>query len=227
MTDALLAFLQDLPGRPALCFVGVTVVPRDEAGGEVELAGPRAASTDAGVATDNFTTPGVLALRAATARRVVHRGRAHDAEVVLMPGTRWRAVGRARSGNLVVDLLVEVTDDPSVPADVAGDLTGEVAQALTRDRAHEPHPDLPPGRFQGGLEPSPPGTWEVDRLESAERPDFEAMTTEERQAWFAAREASSAERFSEAEPGPLNPQKAADYPHLRRVRPAPPDAGRP
>lgn len=226
MSDALLAFLQDLPARAAVCFVGVTAVPREEPRGEVELAGPRAASTDAGVATDNFTVPGVLALRAATARRVVHRGRAHDAEVVLMPGTRWRALGRVRSGDLVVDLFVEVTDDASARGDGAGDLAREVAQALTRDRAHEPHPDLPPGRFQGGLAPSPPGTWELDRLESAERPDFAAMTTEERQAWFAAREASSAERFSQAEPGPLNPQKAADHPHLRRVRSAPPDAGR-
>ena len=46
-------------------------------------------------------------------------------------------------------------------------------------------------------------------------------SAEERVAWFAAREASSAERFSRAEPGPVNPQKAADYPHLRRVLPDP------
>lgn len=216
MTDALLAFLRGLPERAVLCFVGVDAVPPDEPGGDVELTGPRAASTDAGVATGNFATPGVLALQAATARRVVHDGRAHDGEVVLMPGTRWRHVGRARSGDLVVDMLVEATGGAS---DDGPDLPREVGQALTRDRAHEPHPDLPAGRFRGGLVPSPPGTWDLDRLESAERPDFAAMTTEQRQAWFAAREASSAARFSEAEPGPLNPQKVADHPHLRRVPP--------
>jgi hypothetical protein len=225
VTDALLAFLHHLPERELLCFVGLDAVQADVADDEVELTGPRAASTDVGVATGNFATPGVLALQAATARRVVHAGRAHDGEVVLMPGTRWRPAGRARSEDLVVDMLVEVTGATPDP-DEAGTLAREVAQALKRDRAHEPHPDLPPGRFQGGLVPSPPGTWELERLDSAERPDFDAMTSEERRAWFAAREASSAERFAEAEPGPLNPQKAADYPHFRRVRSRPEDDDR-
>lgn len=215
MNDALLACLRALPARETLCFVGLDDVPADAATGDVELIGARPGSTDAGVATANFSTPGVLALRSSTARRVVHDGRAHDGEVVLMPGTRWRPVGRARSGDLVVDMLVEV------PGDLPADLPAEVAQALARDRVHEPHPDLPRGRFQGGLRAAPTGTWDLDRLESAERPDFDAMTTEERRAWFAAREVSSAERFSRAEPGPINPQKAADYPHLRRVRPRP------
>jgi hypothetical protein len=184
VTDALLAFLHHLPERELLCFVGLDAVQADVADDEVELTGPRAASTDVGVATGNFATPGVLALQAAE--------------------------------------VTGATPDP----DEAGTLAREVAQALKRDRAHEPHPDLPPGRFQGGLVPSPPGTWELERLDSAERPDFDAMTSEERRAWFAAREASSAERFAEAEPGPLNPQKAADYPHFRRVRSRPEDDDR-
>ena len=60
----------------------------------------------------------------------------------------------------------------------AEDVGSRAARAIRRDRAHEPHPDLPPGRFRGGLTASPPGTWELARLESAERPDFEAMTSE-------------------------------------------------
>lgn len=214
MTSApsdVLDLVQGWPTRDVVCFRGQASVSPAVVGDEVALDGLCAATTDSGVATDNFTTPGVLAV-AAGVRRVVHAGRAHDGEVVLLPGTRLRVVGQARSGDLVVTLLTDVAN--KLDATQVGRLA---AAAIRRDRAHEPHPDLPPGRFVGALVAAPPGTWNPDELVSAESPDYSTMSTEEVRAWFAAKERSSLERFRDAPPPRLNPQKVADHPHLRHV----------
>ncbi len=199
------------PARDVVCFRGQQSLSRAVIDDEVVLDGACVATTDAAVATENFATPGVLAV-AASARRVVHRGRAHDGEVVLMPGTRLRVVGQARSDRLVVTLLAEEGSGLD-----AAEVGRRAAAAIRRDRAHEPHPDLTPGRFVGDLAAAPPGTWSLDDLESAESPDFTTMSTEQVQAWFATRQRSSAERFQDAPPGRLNPQKVADHPHLSQV----------
>lgn len=208
----LLAVLEAMPPREVLCFRGLRQARLATVGAEVVLEGPCVATTDAGVATENFTTPGLLAVLASGARRVVHRGRAHDAEVVLMPGTRLRVVGQGRSEGLVVTLVAEAGSEVT-----AEDVGRRAAQAVRRDRAHEPHPDLQAGRFVGELGPAPAGTWDPDALTSAERPDFGAMSREEVQAWYAERARSSAERFRDAPDGPVNPMKQRDYPHLRQV----------
>lgn len=207
-----LAILEAMPAREVLCFRGLADARREAEGAEVVLDGPCAASTDVGVATGNFTTPAVLAILSGGARRVVHRGRVHDAEVVLMPGTRLRVVGQARSDDLVVTLVAEARSGVA-----AGDVGSRAAQAIRRDRAHEPHPDLEPGRYVGELAASPAGTWDPTTLASAERPDFAAMSSEEVAAWYAERARSSAERFRDAPTGPVNPMKQRDFPHLRQV----------
>lgn len=206
-----LAMVQEWPARDVVCFRGQASLRRAGVGDEVVIDGLCAATTDAGVATENFTTPGVLAI-AVRARRVVHRGRAHDAEVVLVPGTRLQVLGQARSDRLVVTLLAEAGSELD-----AAEVGRRAAAALRRDRAHQPHPDLVPGRFVGELAAAPAGTWDPDDLESAESPDFTTMSTDAVKAWFAARERSSAERFRDAPPARLNPQKVADHPHLRQV----------
>ena len=207
--------VQDLvrawPARDVVCFRGQQSLRRAVIGDVVVLDGACVATTDAAVATENFHTPGVLAV-AASARRVVHRGRAHDGEVVLLAGTRLRVVGQARSDRLVVTLLAEEGSGLD-----AAEVGRRAAAAIRRDRAHEPHPDPIPGRFVGDLVAAPPGTWSLDDLESAESPDFTTMSTEQVQAWFATRQRSSAERFRDAPPARLNPQKVADHPHLSRV----------
>jgi len=199
------------PAHDVVCFRGQEFARREAVGDEVVLDGLCAATTDAGVATANFTTPAVLAV-AVGVRRVVHAGRAHDGEVVLLPGTRLHVVGQARSDDLVVTLLTEVGSELD-----AAEVGRLAAAAIRRDRAHEPHPDLPPGRFVGALVAAPAGTWNRDDLVSAESPDYSTMSTAEVRAWFAAQERSSAERFRDAPPARLNPQKVADHPHLRQV----------
>ncbi|WP_435747291.1 ADP-ribosyltransferase domain-containing protein [Nocardioides sp. SYSU DS0663] len=157
--ERLTTFLQglaELPAYDGLCFRGRPVGSGFGRTGQVVVTtGITATSRDPRIATENFTSAGLYAVKSATGRAIEQLSSSpQQREVVLAPGSVLLVVDSARIGDLPLTIVEEL--DVHVPPGSAGTVDrDELRHAVARQVvAAQRRSDVPvdaPGKFVGDI----------------------------------------------------------------------------